>query len=216
MKLYKLTLGCAFYAVGMLTAVQAQQIPDEIFIDGKIVTVDDVFSIHEAVAIVGERILAVGSTNEMRSLAGPGTTLTNLGGRTVIPGLIDNHNHVVRATEYWPNEARLDGVTSRAEVLEILREKAEILREGDWLMSLGGWTESQFIDSRDDFTLAELDAVASDRPVFLQSVYHHAYGNTAWFEAMGIPLTSSPEESAEVEGLAVYAARDNDGGITDA
>jgi predicted amidohydrolase YtcJ len=81
-------------------------------------------------------------------------------------------------------------------------------------MTLGGWTESQFIDSQDDFTLAELDAVASDRPVFLQSVYHHAFGNTTWFDTMGIPLSLSPGDSAELEGLAAYAVRDDEGRIT--
>ena len=76
----------------------------------------------------------------------------------MIPGLIDNHNHVVRATEYWPNEARLDGVTSRARALELLRAKAERLAADEWLMTLGGWTESQFVGDQSDFTLSELDA----------------------------------------------------------
>ena len=197
-----------------LGLLNAQEAPDRIFINGKIVTVDDYFSIQEAVAVLGERFLATGSSEEMQALADADTVVTDLGGRTVIPGLIDNHNHVIRATEYWPNEARLDGVTSRAEALAILRAKADALPDGVWLMSLGGWSEAQFLDSRDDFTLAELDALAADRPVFIQALYSHAYVNTAWFEAMGIPVSASADEHAAAEGLAARVVRDANGQAT--
>ena len=194
--------------------LNAQEAPDRIFINGKIVTVDDYFSIQEAVAVRGERFLATGSSEEIQALADADTVVTDLGGRTVVPGLIDNHNHVIRATEYWPNEARLDGVTSRAEALEILRAKGQALPEGVWLMSLGGWSEAQFLDSQADFTLAELDAVAPDRPAFIQALYSHAYVNTAWFEAMGIPLNASAEAQSAAAGVASRVVRDTDGQAT--
>jgi hypothetical protein len=190
-----------------------QQAPDRILINGKIVTVDDHFSIEEAVAIRDGRVVAVGDSDTLRELAGPATAVDDLGGRTVIPGLIDNHNHVIRATEYWPNDARLDGVTSRAEALARLRRKAESLADGEWLMSLGGWTENQFTDDQDDFTLAELDAIAPDRPAFIQAVYDHAYGNSAWFRAMQIPLVLPPGESVS-PGLAAHVVRDAAGRAT--
>jgi predicted amidohydrolase YtcJ len=195
----------------VLASVNAQEAPDTIYINGKIVTVDDYWSIEEAVAIRGNLIQAVGSNDAINALKGESTRVLDLQGRTVIPGLIDNHNHVVRATEYWPNDARLDGVTSRSKALEILKAKADLLPAGEWLMSLGGWAESQFSDSRRDFTLAELDAIASDRPVFLQSVYDHAYGNTAWFNAMGFPLNASKQEQKELTGLASFVVRDDQG-----
>jgi hypothetical protein len=214
MKLIKLAFTIAISSIVSHSLLLAQESPDQIFLNGKIATVDDFFSISEAVAIKGERILAVGTNEEIESLSEPSTPRTNLGGRTVIPGLIDNHNHVVRATEYWPNEARLDGVTSRSEALEILNAKAETLASGNWLMSLGGWSEAQFIDSQADFTLAELDAVAPERPAFIQSVYHHAFGNTAWFNAMGIPLNASQEEQSAAVGLAAHVVRDVGGQVT--
>jgi predicted amidohydrolase YtcJ len=197
-----------------LSSTHAQEVPDTIYLNGKIVTVDDYFSIEEAVAVRGNTIQAVGSDQEIISLKGDSTLVLDLQGRTVIPGLIDNHNHVVRATEYWPNDARLDGVTSRSEALKILKAKADELPPGEWLMSLGGWAESQFSDSRRDFTLAELDAISRDRPVFVQSVYDHAYGNTAWFSAMGISLTASKSEQEKAEGLASYVLRDGQGNAT--
>ena len=154
-------LACAAAVLGAVShAVPAQDAPDHILVNGKIATVDDLFSIREAVALRGERIVAVGSNAAIEALADASTRRSDLGGRTVIPGLIDNHNHVVRATEYWPNEARLDGVASRADALQLLEAKARTLSEGQWLMSLGGWSEAQFAGDRSDFTLAELDAVA--------------------------------------------------------
>lgn len=204
----------ALVLLTVLVSVHAQEAPDTVYINGKIVTVDDYWSIEEAVAIRGNIIQAVGSNQEISALKGEATLVLDLQGRTVIPGLIDNHNHVVRATEYWPNDARLDGVTSRSKALDILKAKADTLPAGEWLMSLGGWAESQFSDSRRDFTLAELDAISSDRPVFLQSVYHHAYGNTVWFNAMGISLNASQHEQKEPTGLASFAVRDDQGKAT--
>ena len=214
MKFCQLVLLALSVQATMISALNAQGIPDQIFTNGKIVTVDDHFSIQQAVAVTGERIVAVGNDNDIRNLAGPETQLIDLSGKTVIPGLIDNHNHVIRATEYWPNDARLDGVTSRVKALEILSNKAKNLSKNVWLMTLGGWQESQFADSQADFTLTELNAIASDRPVFLQSVYHHAYGNRFWFETMGIPLSVSPSSTDTLEGLSKYVVRDSNGNAT--
>lgn len=192
------------------TAAIAQEAPDLVLVNGKVVTVDDYFSIEEAVAIRGDRILAVGSDEEIRDLAGTGSEVLDLGGRTVIPGLIDNHNHVIRATEYWPNEARLDGVTDRTLALSQLEAKAAELPSGDWLMTLGGWSESQFVGDRSEFSLDELDRIAPNRPAFIQSGYEHALVNTAWFEEMDIPLVATGDQ----EGFGAYVERDAGGRVT--
>ena len=214
MRLVKLVFTVTIVNIFALSFSAAQVAPERILLNGKIATVDDFFSIQEAVALQGERILAVGSNEDMESLAGPDTEIVDLGGKTVIPGLIDDHNHVVRATEYWPNEARLDGVTTRGEALQILQEKAASLAPGEWLMSLGGWSEVQFAGDRSDFTLAELDAVAPDRPAFIQSVYHHAFGNTAWFEAMDIPLVARDGEQQGSTEFGASVLRDANGRVT--
>jgi len=195
-------------------SIHAQSPAATILFNGKIVTVNDFFAIEEAIAIRGERITAVGSNTDIRALAGPDTLLIDLRGRTVIPGLIDNHNHIIRATEYWPNEARLDGVTSRLEALTLLEEKAAALPPGEWLMSLGGWTEAQFTDEQSDFTLAELDEIAPDRPAFVQSTYDHVFANSRWFDAMGIPLVASRAQRDAQTGLAAHVVRDETGRAT--
>ena len=203
-----------FLLTFMTLTASAQVTPDIVLLNGKIVTVDDYFSIQSAVAISGERISAVGSDEEIRAMAGNGTAIMDLDGRTVIPGLIDNHNHIIRATEYWPNEARLDGVNSRIAALSILEEKARSLPEDEWLMSLGGWTENQFIGDRDDFTLAEIDEIAGGRPAFIQSTYDHAFVNTAWFDAMDIPVVATREQRDNAAGLASHVVRDETGQAT--
>ncbi len=88
---------------------------DTIFVNGRIVTVDDGFTIAEGVAIRGQRIVAVGKNADVLELQSRGTKVIDLKKRTVIPGLIDNHAHFIRAPEH--EEMRLDGVTSRKRAL---------------------------------------------------------------------------------------------------
>jgi predicted amidohydrolase YtcJ len=73
--------------------------PDTILVNGTIVTVDAAASVRQALAIRDGKILALGTTAEMRTLAAPSTRVIDLGGRTVIPGLIDSHLHAIRAAQ---------------------------------------------------------------------------------------------------------------------
>src|ERR1700687_1351561 len=123
---------------------------DLVLVNGKIVTVDDRFSITQAVAIAGQRIVAVGSTADMRKLARADARVIDVGGRTVIPGLIDNHAHWIRAAEH--DELRFDGVTSRQQALRMLAERGEATPPGKWIVVLGGWSEEQFTDEPKGFT----------------------------------------------------------------
>jgi predicted amidohydrolase YtcJ len=171
----------------------AQAPADTVFLNGKIVTVDDRFTIAEALAVKDGRIVAVGSTVDIDRLKGPATRVVDLNGRTVIPGLIDNHAHYMRAAEYWHREVRLDGVTSHKEALDLIKEKVRESKAGEWVVVLGGWSEEQFTDEPRGFTRNELDAIAPDNPVGLQLFYFRAYANSAALKAMGIePTTPDP------------------------
>src|ERR1700694_247997 len=94
---------------------------DLILSNGKIITVDERFSIAQAVAIRGNRIVATGTNQEITQMAGPNTRRMDLQGRAVIPGLIDNHMHLLRAAATWTKELRFDGVESRKQAGEMLR-----------------------------------------------------------------------------------------------
>lgn len=207
----------------MLAAVAgiayAADAPSLVLLNGKIITVDDRFTIQQAVAVRDDRIVAVGSSEQIREMVSDGTQVVDLQGRTVIPGLIDNHTHIVRGTEHWSNEARLEGVSDRKELLEVLRAKAQSLPKGEWLLTLGGWYEDQLTGDRSDLTRRELDQIAPDRPAFIQAKYDHAFVNTAWFKAMNIPLrVRGPQEpqrpTRERTSVAEDVERDADGVAT--
>ena len=168
--IYHLILGClvAYTAAVPVSA----QVADTIFIDGKILTVNNNFSIAEALAISGERITAVGSTQEILALSGAGTRVFNLDGATVIPGLIDNHFHFLRAVQRWHRQPRLDGINSRTAALQLLADKTAEFAPGEWILTQGGWYPEQFADQPGGFTLAELDRVAPENPLFLQERYN--------------------------------------------
>jgi predicted amidohydrolase YtcJ len=155
------------------------QAPDRVLVNGKIITVDGQFRIAQALAIRGQRIVAVGTTAEIERLKGPTTQTIDLNGRTVIPGLIDNHAHWIRAAEHWHQEVRLDGVTTRAQAVKMLTERVAAARPGEWIVALGGWSEEQFTDDARGFPLAALDRIAPNNPIVLQAVYNHSYLNSA-------------------------------------
>ena len=166
-----------FTAILLCPGLVLAQAPDRIFYDGQILTVDDNFSIVSAIAIAGERIVAVGDTLEIRALVNDQTEQVDLAGRTMIPGLIDNHLHYLRGTNFAAYETRIHGVTSRAEVLSRITARAEELGPGKWVFILGGWHEQQFADNPGGFTREELDAAAPNNPVFIQKTYTAFYMN---------------------------------------
>jgi predicted amidohydrolase YtcJ len=159
---------------------------DLILTNGKIITVDDRFTIAQAVAVKGDRIVAVGSSQQIAQLAGAGTRRIDLRGRAVVPGLIDNHMHLLRAGTTWANEVRLDGVDSRKQALELFAARAKAVAAGEWVYNIGGWSVDQFADSRAKFTREELDRLIPTHPVALQESYYRTYLNSRGLEAFGI------------------------------
>ena len=155
----------------------AQAPADIVLLNGKIVTVDDRFTIGEALAIKGERVLAVGSKAEIEKHKGPLTRVLDLGGRTVIPGLIDNHAHYMRAAEYWHSEVRLDGVTSHQEALELIKHKAAESKPGEWVVVLGGWSEEQFVDCWNSCMSAAGEVLHGERN------HHENHSHHRWWRA---------------------------------
>jgi predicted amidohydrolase YtcJ len=180
------------------TPVRAQApAADIVLVNGKIVTVDDRFTIAQALAIRGQRIVAVGTNAEIEKLKGPQTRTIELNGRTVIPGLIDNHSHWVRAAEH--NELRFDGVTTRKRAIDLLTERVRASKPGQWIAVLGGWSEEQFTNEERGFPLAELDKIAPNNPVVLQSVYNHSYLNSAALKAANIDETTANPPGGTIE-----------------
>jgi|TARA_B110000305_G_scaffold169407_1_gene187301 predicted amidohydrolase YtcJ len=177
----KLKSESLFFATLLAAAVslpRANAQPDSIYFNGKILKVDAAFTVAEAVSVKGGRISAVGKSADLLAKAGASTRKIDLKGRTVIPGLIDNHMHYLRGASRWRFEARIDGVISREAALRIIADKAKEVGPGNWVFVLGGWSEQQFADKPGGFTQDELDRAAPDNPVFIQKSYSRAYMNS--------------------------------------
>jgi hypothetical protein len=170
---------------------------DTILLNGKIATADDRFAFAQAVAIRGQRIVAAGSNADVLEHQGRATQMFDLKKRTVIPGLIDNHSHWIRAAEH--DELRLDGLASRKAALALLADRVRTARPGEWIVTLGGWSEEQFTDDPRGFPLEELDRVAPDHPVVLQAIYNQSYLNTAALKAAGIDASTPDPRGGRIE-----------------
>jgi len=176
------------------TCLCAQQgPPDLILSNGKVITVDERFTIAQALAVRGDRIVAVGTNQEIGQMAGPNTRRIDLRGRSVIPGLIDNHMHLLRGASTWIKEVRWDGVTSRKQAVEMLKARAKAAKPGDWIYNMGGWTHQQFADDPKPFTREELDQIAPANPVALQESYYQVFLNSRALQELGIAATDPPQ-----------------------
>jgi len=198
---------CIVALVAVLAAfagsvARAQRSVATIVTNGKILTVDDRFRTVEALAIDEGRVVARGTRQEMARYAGTTTQVIDVGGRTVIPGLIDNHFHLTRAADTWHNQARFEGVDSRREALEILAAKAARMAPGEWIRVQGGWTPRQFADAPGGFTLEELDRVAPRNPLFVQEGYAFVYANSLALKAVGLDPAGGAKRNAA--GLASF------------
>ncbi len=143
-------------------------VPDTVLYDGKISTVDARNSVVEAIAIRDGEILATGRSRSIKAMAERGTTVINLRGRRVLPGLIDGHLHGMREGYHcWTQVVRLDLVTERAAALAAYREKADELQDGRWIWTTaGGWNLAQ-LDDPTIFTFDELTAAAPRNPLWI-------------------------------------------------
>lgn len=153
---------------------------DLLLVNGTIITVDASDRIAEAVAIQGDKIVAVGDTTFIDSLAGPNTQRIDLDGRTVTPGLLDAHAH------FSPSQFnRLDildlsypRVKSIQDVQSAIAELAKELLPGQWIQGRG-WDEGKFTEHR-LLTVQDLDNITSEHPVWLShTTGHYGVANSA-------------------------------------
>src|SRR6266478_4669688 len=138
---------------------------DLVLYNGKVAT-SKVPSFVEAVAIDDVKIVATGADDKIMRLRGPNTTVLDLKGRTVIPGLNYSHLHLIRGGLNYNMELRWDGVPSLADAMRMLRDQAARTPPPQWVRVVGGWTEFQFAERRMP-TLDEINTVAPDTPVFV-------------------------------------------------
>jgi len=174
------------------------QTADTILLNGKILTVDSRFSIQEALAIRDGRIAALGTTTEIRKLAGANTRVVDLQTRTVIPGLIDSHMHAIRAALSFSTEVNWIGARTLAEALSRIRAAAQSKGPGKWLIVAGGWNVQQLQENRRP-TQSELTAAAPNNPVYVQLGYGWAMLTPRALEALHITSEADLPEHGRFE-----------------
>lgn len=165
-----------------------------VLLNGKVVTMDARESIAEAVAVGSGKILAVGSSREIESLAGSGTKVIDLQGRTVIPGLIESHCHLtwgegtVRAMGIIDGSYEA-GVRSITDIQARIAEQVKTKPKGEWI-SVAKEDDSKLVEKKHP-TRRDLDKVAPDHPVIIDTVGgHFAVVNSKAFELAGITRNS--------------------------
>jgi predicted amidohydrolase YtcJ len=176
-------------------------------VNGRIHTMDRRNQIVTEVTIQDGRFAAVGRTTNTR--LNPCTQTIDLRGRTVVPGLIDNHNHIVLLGLRPGHDVRLDRAFSIANVQAAIQARAQKVPAGEWITSMGGWNQIQFAEKRWP-TLAELDTAAPSHPVILYQGFNGpAATNTrgkTFFESRGVTVGPAGDIAANASSLAALNA----------
>ena len=193
-------------AVGLSLALMAGMVPaamaaepaetaDSIYINGNIYTVDDDFTTATAMAVKGDRILYVGDQEGAEAYLGAGTQVTDLEGKTVLPGLIEGHMHINNLGE---NQMKIDAYwKSKEAILELVRQEAEAAEPGEWIQG-SGWLDTLW-ETPGYPTKEELDAVAPDNPVILiRSDNHMCWVNSKALELAGITKDTPDPQGGKI------------------
>ena len=173
-------------------ALAAGEAADSVYRNGNIYTVDEAFSKATALAIKGDRLVYVGGEAGVEAFIGPNTKVTDLGGKTVIPGLIEGHMHINGLGEslliidaFWkPKDA----------ILAAVKAEAEKAQPGEWIQGRG-WMNTVWADTSYP-TKEDLDAVAPDNPVYLT----RADGHMAWVNSMAFELAGITDKTPDPQG----------------
>ena len=174
--------------VAGLVSIATAAEPEAIYFNGKIVTLDAAGSTVGAVAVQDGKVLKVGSADEIKKLAGSSTRLIDLGGKTVVPGLIDAHCHPMEAMmmkQTWV-DCRYPQTPSVKQALINIADWAKKTPKGNWIFAACvSASENKFAEKRLP-TKAELDAVAPDNPMMLSNGTHMGVANSAALQRLGI------------------------------
>ena len=199
-------------------AAGAEGAPETIYVNAKVVTVNPAQPEAEAVAVVGGRIVAVGSAATIRALAGPSTRIVDLGGKTLLPGFCDNHVHLGGPLQPWKYGGMIGelpewnrGVETIPQLIAALEKEAAKTPKGQWIVgeiSREEWPNGS-LPTRQD-----LDRGAPDHPVAIARGPHTLLVNSKALEAAGITRdTRAPggeivhDENGEPNGKVLEAAR---------
>jgi predicted amidohydrolase YtcJ len=171
--------------------------PDLILHHGPVSTLDRSNPTAGAIAITGGLFSAVGHDRDIMRLAGAKTRTIDLQGRRVLPGLIDNHLHIIRGGLNFNMELRWDGVRSLADAMSMLKRQIAVTPAPQWVRVVGGFSAHQFAEKRLP-TLEEINEIAPDTPVFLLHLYDRALLNGAALRACGYSKDTPEPQGGQI------------------
>lgn len=168
-------------------------VADSVWMNANIYTVDEDNPTATALAVKGDRILFVGSDAAVQKMVGPDTKVTDVGGKTILPGLIEGHMHY---GNLGSTELMLDAFWKPKDViLNAVKEAAEAAQPGEWIRGRG-WMNTIWEGDSDFPTKEELDAVAPNNPVALT----RADGHMAWYNSMAFELAGITKDTPNPQG----------------
>lgn len=186
-------------------------VPDLVVLNARVLTMDDAQPTAEAFAVKDGRVLALGSSAQMRALVGRGTEVIDAAGMTVVPGFIDAHCHPGEPEELYDVNCDLRSI---AAIQAALRKRASETNPRWWLRGFK-FDDTKLADGR-PLTRQDLDAAVADRPVRVD----HRGGHTTWFNSRAFELagitrdTPDPPDgryvrdaNGELQGLVAEHAR---------
>jgi hypothetical protein len=185
----------ALSVAGAAPAQEPAAAADLVLRGGRVITLDPADRVAEAVAIRGNRIVAVGSGAEMAALAGPRTRVVELAGRAVVPGFIDAHCHIEHTARFLHFYLDLHSPplpAASAAVLEAVRRRAAELPPGSWIVGQG--TYGTAMPARD-----ELDRGVPNHPVALRWSVHDVLVNRRALELAGIDRSTPDPPGGKIE-----------------
>jgi hypothetical protein len=190
----------AFLATAVTVRAQAPATADLILVNGRIYTVDDTRPVVEALVVGGGKVLFAGNRVGAMALKGAATKVVDLGGRTVIPGMVDAHGHVAGLGDAL-HIVDLTGTHSYDEVVARVAARARQLPKGQWVLGRG-WDQNDWGDTRFP-THDKLTAAVPDNPVYLVRVDGHAgLANARAMQAAGVTAASQDPVGGHIERAA--------------
>jgi len=189
--------------LAMIPACRATPPADLVLRGGKIASVDAAFSIQEAVAVLGDRIVFVGSRKDAGRFIGPKTRVLDLEGKLVLPGLIDAHGHMYSlALEL--SHLNITGTKSHREIIDAVAEKAKTAKLGEWILG-GRWDQNDWEDKA--FPVHDpLSAVSPDHPVYLKRID----GNAAFANRKALELAGISRKTPDPVGGVIHRKKGGD------
>jgi predicted amidohydrolase YtcJ len=190
-------------AFPLASALLAADSADTLYVNGKVLTVDGKFSVVSAVAVKGGKIIGTGTDADMRALAGDSAKVVDLGGRTMMPGMMDTHLHFMR---YGLTTLQINCIDKTKEyILGEIKAKADNLGDANLWIRGRGWNQELWAEPVFPAAL-DIDAVVPSNPVALVRSDNHAL----WVNSKALQLAGITKDTKDPDGGSIMRGPDGE------